>query len=353
LITVKGSGTGKTIISDDGYCISRQLMSIRTEKKLTNFVYYYLKEKEKIYNSVSVGLIPGITRNDVNNSLIGLPNTRTETVKIGHVISIWDKAIELKEKLIKQKKEQKKGIIQNLLTGKIRWNDAEKYSINEIKQRVEMINRGEVTDGYKKTKVGIVPKDWDIKKINEVTEYVDYRGKTPKKVTEGIFLITAKNIKEGYIDYKVSQEFVSEKEYKQIMRRGIPKIGDVLFTTEAPLGNVAQVDNENIALAQRVIKFRGIRELSNDFLKYYLLSYTFQSNLKNKAIGTTVLGIQGKQLHRMSIILPSQDEQQKIAQILSTATLEITLLQQQLEELKQQKKGLMQLLLTGKVRVKI
>jgi len=221
----------------------------------------------------------------------------------------------------------------------------------EIKERIDKINRGQVPEGYKKSKFGIIPEDWDIKKLKEVTDYVDYRGKTPRKVAEGVFLVTAKNIKEGYIDYNISKEYVSEEEYDLIMKRGKPKIGDVLFTTEAPLGNVAQVDRENIALAQRVIKFRGKNNLSNDYLKYYLLGEIFQSLLKNKAIGSTVLGIQGKQLHNLEICVPLIEEQQKIADILSTWDKAIELKEKLIEQKKELKKGLMQKLLTGEVRV--
>jgi hypothetical protein len=68
--------------------------------------------------------------------------------------------------------------------------------------------------------------------------------------------VTAGNIRDGRIDYDASQEFVREEDYEEIMRRGKPRLGDLLFTTEAPLGQVALVDREDIALAQRVIKMR-------------------------------------------------------------------------------------------------
>ena len=205
--------------------------------------------------------------------------------------------------------------------------------------------------GYKSTVIGILPQEWDVKKLKEITDYVDYRGKTPPKVENGIFLVTAKNIKDGFIDYDVSKEYVKEEDYESIMRRGKPKIGDVLLTTEAPLGNVAQVDRENIALAQRIIKFRGKKGLSNDYLKYHFLSNQFQERLKKRAIGTTVLGIQGKELHNMYIPIPSLEEQQKIADILSTWDKAIKLKEKLIEQKKLQKKGLMQKLLTGEVRL--
>ena len=146
---------------------------------------------------------------------------------------------------------------------------------------------------------------------------MDYRGKTPKKTKSGIFLVTAKNIRKGYIDYEKSQEYISVEDYNTVMRRGFPKIGDILITTEAPCGNVAQVDRENIALAQRVIKYRSKSDLlSNDFLKYILLGKTFQDKLQIAASGGTVKGIKGSRLHKLMIPIPSIEEQKRIVSIL-------------------------------------
>jgi len=208
----------------------------------------------------------------------------------------------------------------------------------------------QIKQGYKQTKVGIIPKDWEVVKIKEATSYVDYRGKTPTKTDKGMFLVTAKNIKQGFIDYQASSEFVSEVEYHEIMRRGMPKIGDILITTEAPLGNVAQIDKENIALAQRVIKFRNKSNVKNDFLKHYFLSNIFQSYLYRMAIGTTVLGIQGKELHNMFIPLPPLKEQEKIAEILTTWDEAISKQTELIKEKELLKKALMQKLLSGEVR---
>ncbi len=155
------------------------------------------------------------------------------------------------------------------------------------------------------------------KTLLEACDYVDYRGKPPKKTQSGIFLVTAKNIRMGYIDYHASQEFISEEDYAIVMRRGLPKKGDVLITTEAPCGFVAQVNRENIALAQRVIKYRSKNtQLSNSFLKHYLLGSQFQDKLMQAATGSTVKGIKGSRLHQLKIPIPSKVEQDRIVAIL-------------------------------------
>lgn len=155
------------------------------------------------------------------------------------------------------------------------------------------------------------------KQLIDACDYVDYRGKTPKKTERGIFLVTAKNIRMGYIDYTASEEFVSPEDYSLIMRRGLPRKGDILITTEAPCGFVAQVDRENIALAQRVIKYRSKdKKLSNDFIKHYLISSHFQKKLMNAATGSTVKGIKGSTLHQLTIPIPSEEVQSRVVAIL-------------------------------------
>ncbi|MBO6282437.1 MAG: restriction endonuclease subunit S, partial [Pseudobutyrivibrio sp.] len=128
--------------------------------------------------------------------------------------------------------------------------------------------------------------EWEQRKLIDVCDYVDYRGKTPVKTDDGVFLVTAKNVKAGYIDYQTSQEYIAEEDYDEVMHRGLPKMGDVLITTEAPCGNVAQVDREDIALAQRIIKYRGHKNvIDNTYLKHYLLTPFFQEILASKSSG--------------------------------------------------------------------
>lgn len=190
------------------------------------------------------------------------------------------------------------------------------------------------------------------KSLRTVANSVDYRGKAPLKSDSGIFLVTAKNIKKGYIDYECSKEYVLKSDYSEVMRKGLPEIGDVLFTTEAPLGNVAQVDNKDIALAQRVIKFRGKEILDNTFLKFYFLSSEFSKRIARVAIGSTVQGISGSDLHKTIINFPDLQEQQKIADFLGSVDAWLDNLRQQKTALETYKRGMMQKLFTQQVRFK-
>jgi len=146
---------------------------------------------------------------------------------------------------------------------------------------------------------------------------IDYRGKTPKKMPLGIPLITAKVVKGGRIE--TPREFIAEDDYESWMRRGMPERGDVVITTEAPLGEVAQLGGERVALAQRLIALRGRPGiLDNTFLKFLMQSENVQHQLRARASGTTVLGIKQSELRKIMLTLPSFDEQRVIANILGT-----------------------------------
>jgi len=159
---------------------------------------------------------------------------------------------------------------------------------------------------------------WNSLTIDAIAEaIIDYRGKSPKKSNAGIPLVTAKIVKNGRIDPPT--EFIPESDYTEWMRRGMPKPGDVVITTEAPLGEVAQLGPEKVALAQRLIVLRAKHNLmANQFLKYALESSPVQHQLHARATGTTVLGIKQSELRQVEIPVPPLPEQRRIAHILGT-----------------------------------
>ena len=160
--------------------------------------------------------------------------------------------------------------------------------------------------------------EWIVRPLEEcVATLIDYRGKTPQKTASGIPLITAKIVKGGRIE--TPDEFISVDDYEAWMRRGIPNAGDVVITTEAPLGAVAQLGSERVALAQRLIALRGkFGVLDNTFLKFLVQSEEVQDQLRARASGTTVLGIKQSELRKVLLTLPPIDEQRAIARILGT-----------------------------------
>ena len=206
--------------------------------------------------------------------------------------------------------------------------------------------------------IGEIPKNWNAVPLTKYLEsIIDYRGRTPEKTENGRFLVTAKNIRNGQIDYKISQEFTSEDEYQRIMTRGMPQIGDALFTTEAPLGEVANVDDVSIALAQRIIKFQSKPDFLNPyFLKYWILSYSFQSDLQRYATGSTAQGIKASKLCLLKLNLPPLKEQKQIVEYLDQRTEQtnelISTEQRKIELLKEYRQSLISEAVTGKIDVR-
>lgn len=158
--------------------------------------------------------------------------------------------------------------------------------------------------------------DWKTLRLDDcMAAIIDYRGKSPDKTTFGIPLVTAKIVKGGRIEKP--EEFIAEADFDEWMCRGMPKPGDIVMTTEAPLGEVAQLDGRKFALAQRVITLRGKPDvLDNTFLKFLLQSNSVQEELRSRGTGTTVVGIRQSELRKVSLTLPPLAEQKAIAAVL-------------------------------------
>ncbi|PGR32988.1 hypothetical protein COC47_28185 [Bacillus cereus] len=159
-----------------------------------------------------------------------------------------------------------------------------------------------------------IPDSWEWARLTEIARFIDYRGKTPRKVENGIPLITAKNIKLGFLTEE-PREYISEESYDEWMTRGIPNYGDVIFTTEAPLGNVAQLNIDyKFALAQRAIVLSPYSSINKEYLKYALMSNLIRKEIFEQATGTTVLGIKGSKLKEFAIPIPNGNEQKRIVE---------------------------------------
>ena len=166
-----------------------------------------------------------------------------------------------------------------------------------------------------------VPEGWAWCKLNDIYNFIDYRGATPTKITNGIPLVTAKNVKSGYIDYTID-DYISEEEFKERQQRGISKKGDILFTTEAPLGNAALADMEKFSAGQRLITFQQYgskNELINYVMLMFILSDFFQQQLYVNKTGSTVAGIKAAILKTLWIPVPPYNEQLRISNTLKSA----------------------------------
>lgn len=175
-----------------------------------------------------------------------------------------------------------------------------------------------------------------IKMEDALDALIDYRGKTPAKSESGIQTLSAKSVKNGYIDYSQCY-FISKEEYDRFMVRGFPRTGDILLTTEAPMGLVARLDRDDVAIAQRLLTLRGKKDvLDSDYLMYYLQSPKGQAALKARETGTTVTGIKQAEFRKIELELPDYDYQMKVSGIMRAIDKKIELNNAINENLQQQ-----------------
>lgn len=290
---------------------------------------YFLAEKlESLsYKKYNTGTAqPKINQKTCSNIEIAIPFLQ-EQQKIAQILSTWDQAIELKEKLIEEKKEQKKGLMQKLLTGEVRLPGF---------------------DG-----------EWEEVRMGDIGEFST--SSVNKKIEEGERIINLVNYMDVYnnnfIDNSIDYMKVSASE-SQISKFSL-KIGDVLFTpsseTADDIGHsaVVKIDKKNLLYSYHLVRLRFNKEIDINFKGYVFNNKNVLREFTRLASGATRYTLTLKDFRNTTVYIPkSLQEQKAIAQILSTADKEIDLLNQELEQLKLQKKGLMQLLLTGIIRVK-
>ena len=206
--------------------------------------------------------------------------------------------------------------------------------------------------------LGEIPAHWEVEQLNRVvTKFVDYRGKTPEKVPFGVPLVTAKNIKNQMIDFSESQEYIREELYPLWMVRGFPESGDVVVTTEAPLGESAQITDTNVALAQRIILLKADKDkVTNDYLKYHFVGDSGHCELQTRATGSTAIGIKASHMKASLITIPPIIEQRAIAAFLDRETSQIdaleTKVQEAIDRLKELRTALISAAVTGKIDVR-
>jgi type I restriction enzyme S subunit len=205
---------------------------------------------------------------------------------------------------------------------------------------------------FKQTEIGEVPEGWEVVSLEScLSRLIDYRGKSPPKDDRGVPLITAKNVRDGYINSEPREYIVLEK-FDSWMSRGVPDPGDVLFTTEAPLGKAAAVPIGKFALGQRLITLCPDRQrIDPIFLLWMLIGPPFQELLLSKATGSTVKGIKQSVLRTLQVLVPPLEEQRAIGKMIQSVADRVWAEEQNRGALVRLKAALMSVLLTGELRV--
>lgn len=354
----KGSAGAVTYINVPFYALD--VTYYIPENQFGAFDIHYLKSLLTSLNlpSLASGIKPGLNREAVYKLTIALPplaeqkrivakvekvmkqldaleakkQERDEVRKrltrsAMHSLGLGDTKVALQnlQELVKTPndvKELEKSILTLAVSGKLVFQDSGDTSVEEQLERSDQMRKLVSKSDHRADANPLellsanerwpIPLSWEWRALADLVLFVDYRGKTPSKTECGVRLITAKNIKKGFISLS-PEEFLSEADYPAWMTRGLPQIGDILFTTEAPMGNAAVVSlQDRFALAQRIICFQSYGAIDPNFLVLQLLADPFQAILIREATGITAKGIKASKLKRLPIAIPPLAEQKRI-----------------------------------------
>jgi type I restriction enzyme S subunit len=317
LLNITGASIGRAalVFDIDEANVNQHVCIIRTKNELApaflkDFLLSFGGQKQ-IEQFQSGGNRQGLNFEQIGSFKINLPPL-PEQIKIAEILSTWDNAINTVQKLLANSQQQKKALMQQLLTGKKRFAGFE----------------GE----------------WEEKRLDEISHI--FMGSSPKSEfynEDGIGL----PLLQGNADIK-NRKSVPRIFTSQITRECLPD--DILLSVRAPVGAIAS-SNHHACIGRGIAAIRAKEDTTQVFLYQWLLN--FEDKWDSFSQGSTFESVNSDDINNLKIKLPSLPEQQKIAAVLTTADQEIDNLRAQLNHLKQEKKALMQQLLTGKRRVKI
>lgn len=324
ILMTRTGNTGRIVTNVSGVFHNNFFKIIYDRQIIKKEYFVFLLTGSKIQNEIlkraGSSTIPDLNHGDFLSIKISIPPL-DEQEKIAEILSTWDEAINLTINLIESKKQFKKAIMQNLLTAKIRFPEFQD--------------------------------EWREVTIGELFEFKKGQGLSKEMLdTNGKFECVLYG--ELYTTYDEIIENVKSRTNFQGSIKS--KFDDILIPSSTTTGSI------DIAIASVILKndvllggdINILRKKRNNIYGEFV-AYCI-TNIKNKELssyaqGTTIIHLYAKDFKGMKIKLPNLNEQQKIAEVLTACDDEINLLNLKLENLKKQKQGLMQKLLSGKVRI--
>jgi type I restriction enzyme S subunit len=331
LIMSIAATVGVPVVTGTPTCIHDGFVALENLKADTKFLFYRLKASEQDLRSAGQsGSQANVNTSIVKRLAVVVPSDRREQERIASVLSDADDLIDTLARLIAKKRDIKKGMMHELVTGKTRlsdfagaWREARLADVSTLKGRI------------------------------------GWQGLTQKEFTSNAlepFLITGTNFQDGAIKW-LEVYHVSEERYEiapDIQLRS----GDVLMTKDGTIGKLLYVDQipspGKATLNSHLLLFRPKGDSYDPrFLYYQLGSPRFASHIEENKSGTTFFGISQASVGNYQVLLPPVDEQRAIGAALAAVDDEIDALERHLTSSRAIKQGMMQELLTGRTRLPV
>ena len=332
LLTIRGTTGRVAIVQEelDGANITQDTARIRVSTEDCSLYLFYALQSPQTQRQIKLNTVgqavKGINISEVKKLKILHPPF-TEQREIANILGAWDKAISITEYLIDNSRQQKKALMQQLLTGK-------KRLLSDSGKPFES--------------------EWQKLKLSDIVKVTGGNAfKSDTFQSDGVPLVKISNIKPDYSVNLDSSVFIPQDPKFDKFQ---VKSGDVLIAMSgATTGKVGCYQSNKLSyLNQRVGRFDVKKgRTTNKYILQLLKQPKVQHEILIDAVGGAQPNISNKDIERIKVDIPSVEEQMKIASVLTNADQEVEILEQQLTDLKLEKKALMQQLLTGKRRVKV
>lgn len=319
-----GVGTGKIFHYIDGKFDVHQRVYVMTQFKQVYGKYFYYYFSKYFYDEVSKytakSSVDSVRRSMIADMLIKIP-PENEQVKIISALDDIDELICSLDRLIEKKRNIKIGTMQQLMSQRLR------------------------LPGFSS--------EWIEKIIGEIAIVKDGTHGTFERVKTGPLLLSAKNIFDNEIVLEDNESKISESDYMDIVSNGFPQKGDILLSCVGSLGRCTIYDlDEKIAFQRSVAFIRCNSEVINEFIKYQMQCKSVQDQLEAAANASAQKGVYIGAIKKVKVAYPTSiDEQLAIVQIISEMDSEINTLKIKRQKYCDMKYGMMQDLLTGRIRL--
>lgn len=345
IILTTGATIGQVGIARIDLCTKQGITGIIPNEFANNiFLKFWLEANTKQLIRYAQGTtFKEIRPRSLGSIRISIPNPFTkkglhEQTAIATILSKVDEGIKATTESIVAAEKLKKALMQNLLSGKLKpdgtWRTEDEF--------------------YEDEKFGKVPIGWEVKRIKDLsTQVTDGEHTTPRRSDNGFYLLSARNIKHGYLDLS-NVDYIDESELVRIQKRCNPEYGDIFISCSGTIGNVCIVPEglkAGMVRSAALVKLR--KELIEpEFVELVLQSFPLQLQMK-KSVASSVQGnlFQGA-IKKLKLAVPSdKEERTSLVRSINDISINSKERQTKIKVLERLKKSLMQQLLTGKKRL--
>ena len=340
LVTGRSGTIGKfTFIASGPYWPHNTSLWVTSFKGNNPLFVYYLYSSLKIEDFSGGSGVPTLNRNNVHEKMVAVPSSIEEQKHIAQALSDVDAVISTTEKLIAKKKALKQGTMQTLLSGKMRIQNGKWIK----------------TTHFKQTELGPIPQEWEVRRLSNLGIFSKGCGISRDESNTGV--IPAVRYGELYTTHNdYIKSFTSHISKDVASKARLLKKGDLLFTcsgeTKEDIGKCVAFIGDEVAYAGGDLMILTPSININSLFYGFLLNTSIVVKQKSsRAQGDAVVHISSDSIGKILVPFPPQAEQTAIATVLSDMDTEIAVLETKLAKYRTLKTGMMQQLLTGKIRV--